>query len=174
MASRWGIITKLELCQILKTKGIKAFFLSELEAMASRWIPSRSKVQDWLLPKLIQLLTIMQIICLVIFIFIIFPVHNRNLMEVSNYLSPGLAFFIKASDYNKIPALVSMVFLNVCLIYCTWMERPKESLFKPIEKPSFDYWKWKEQKAGRCLLYWLLIIGSVSYDLKIRILKVLW
>ena len=162
MASRWGIITKPTLCQILKTKGIKAFFLSELEAMASRWIPSRSKVQDWILPKIIKFLTILQIICLVIFVLINMPFHKLNMTEVSNYLSPGLAFFIKESDYHKIPALVSMAFINACLIYCTWMERPKEAFFQPIEKPNFDYWKWREQKAGRCLLWWLLIIGSVS------------
>ena len=115
---------------------------------------SRSKVKNWILSKLIQLLTIIQIICLVIFVFASFPFPSTLLpymSEVSYYLSPYLCFFLEESERKKIPTLASMVFVNICLIYCTWME-----------KPSFDYWQWRVEKTGRGLLVWLIIIGLVS------------
>ena len=107
----------------------------------------------------LKVLTIIQIISLVIFGLINFLIglrFNRDgstvLPQVSYYISPYLHFFLDESEYNKIPALVSIVFVNVCLIYCTWME-----------KTSFDYWKLRQEKMGRCLLSWLNIAGLVSY-----------
>ena len=125
--------------------------------MASRWIPSRSKIQDWILSKLIQFLTILQIISLFITGLSI-PLAYANFdgswvlpPQVSFYFSPYLRIFLEESEYNRIPAFPSIVFVNVCLIYCTW-----------IEKTSFDYWKQREEKTGRCLLFWLNISGLVS------------
>ena len=127
--------------------------------MVLTWIPSRSKIQNWILSKLIQFLTVLQIISLIITGLLNFPTYYRVnlddgswvLPQVSYYLSPYLRFFLEESDYNKIPALPSILFVNGCLIYCTWMK-----------KTSFNYWKLKEEKIGRCLLSWINISGLVS------------
>ena len=114
---------------------------------------SRSKVQNWIFSKSIQLLTIIQVICLVIFVLstFLFPSALLTYMpKVTYYLSPYLSFFLKESEHKKIPALASIVFINICVIYCTWME-----------KTSFDYWKWRQQMTGRLLLFCLSMIGTV-------------
>ena len=136
--------------------------------MASRWIPSRSKIQNWILSKLIQFLTILLIISLIVTGLINFPFalnaranHDGSwvLPQVSYYISPYLHFFLDESQYNKIPAFASILFVNGCLIYCTWME-----------KTSFDYWKQWHEKTGRCLLSWLNFSGLVS-DLMYNTIK---
>ena len=53
--------------------------------------------------------------------------------------------------FNKIPASVFVIFVNVCLVSFIWME-----------KLSFDYWKWREEKTGRFLVFFLNIFGTVS------------
>ena len=130
------------------------------------WIPSRSKIQNWILPKLIQFLTILQIISLIITGLLNFPTPHRVnldgswvLPQVSYYLSPYLRFFLEESVYNKVPAWASIIFVNGCLIYCTWME-----------KTSFDYWKQRDEKTGRYLLSWLYLSGLVS-DLMYNTIK---
>ena len=69
--------------------------------------------------------------------------------EVSYYLCWCIRF-LKESEHKKY-ALASIIVVNVCLIYCTWMK-----------KPSFEYWKWREEKTGRVLLEWLNVTGLVS------------
>ena len=120
---------------------------------------SRSKVQNWIFSKSIQLLTIIQLICLVIFVLSTLPTY---MPKVSYYFSPYLSFFLKESEHKKIPALASIVFINICLIYYTWME-----------KTSFDYWKWREEMTGGFLLMLLNIIGTVSNDLKVSYIHAL-
>ena len=73
--------------------------------------------------------------------------------EASYYLCLYLFWFIKESEYKNY-ALASIIVVNFCLIYYTWME-----------KSSFDYWKWREEKTGRGLLTWLNITGLVSTKL---------
>ena len=59
--------------------------------------------------------------------------------------------------FNKIPASVFVIFVNFCLVSCIWME-----------KLSFDYWKWREEKTGRFLVFFLNIFGTVSWDIKFK------
>ena len=111
----------------IKPRGTLSLFQNQKE-MALNWIPSRSKIQTWILPKLIQFLTILQIISLIIMGSLNFPTLYRVNLEdgswvlpqVSYYLSPYFRFFLEESEYNKILALVSILLLNVCLVYCTW------------------------------------------------------
>merc|ERR1712110_910850 len=136
------------------------------EAMALR-----SKIQDWIISKLIQFFTLIQIICLIIMGLInivklvnhydVVTNNRLRLPEASYYLCLYLIWFMKKSDLVETGegskgiepgiityALASIIFVNVCLIYCTWME-----------KPSFEYWKWRQEKTGRVLLEWLNITG---------------
>ena len=121
----------------------------EIESFSSKAMASRSKVQNWIFSKSIQLLTIIQLICLVIFVLSTLPTYMPKVSYY--YFSPYLSFFLKESEHKKIPALASIVFVNICVIYCTWME-----------KTSFDYWKQWHEKTGRCLLSWLNFSGLVS------------
>ena len=116
----------------------------------------RSKIQNWILSKLIQFSTFIQIIFLIITGFVnvgnVFNYYDADgitMPEASYYLCWYIRF-LKESEYKKY-ALASIIVVNVCLIYCTWME-----------KPSFEYWKWREEKTGRGLLVWLYITGLVS------------
>ena len=128
---------------------------NSLEAMALG-----SKIQNWILSKLIQFLTILQIICLIIMGLVNFVtvmnyfgasgVRRVTMPEASYYLCLYLFWFLKESEYKNY-ALASIIFVNVCLIYCIWMG-----------KSSFDYWKMREEKTGRCSLVWLYITGLVS------------
>ena len=131
----------------------------------------RSMIQDWILSKLIQFLTIIQIICLIIMglinivkVVTYYDADRLRLPEASHYLCLYLIWFLKKSDLVETGkrskgiepgintyALASIIVVNVCLIYCTWMK-----------KPSFEYWKWREEKTGRVLLEWLNITGLVS------------
>jgi hypothetical protein len=80
-------------------------------------------------------------------------VKRVTMPEASYYLCLYLFWFIKESEYKNY-ALASIIFVNVCLIYCIWMG-----------KSSFDYWKMREEKTGRCSLVWLYITGLVSTKL---------
>ena len=119
----------------------------------------RSKIQNWILSKLIQFSTFIQIICLIIMGFVnvgnVFNYYDagRITMPEASYYLCWYIRFLKESEYKNY-ALASIIVVNVCLIYCTWME-----------KPSFDYWKWREEKTGRGLLVWLNITGLVSTKL---------
>ena len=106
----------------IKPRGTLSLFQNQKE-MALNWIPSRSKIQTWILPKLIQFLTILQIISLIITGLLNFPTPHRVnldgswvLPQVSYYLSPYMRFFLEESVYNKVPALDSIIFVNGCLI----------------------------------------------------------
>ena len=122
-----------------------------------------SKMQNGILSKLIQFLTtIIQIICLIIMLVNFVTVMNYfgasgvkrvTMPEASYYLCLYLFWFLKESEYKNY-ALASIIFVNVCLIYCIWMG-----------KSSFDYWKWRQEKTGRCSLVWLYITGLVSTKL---------
>ena len=122
-----------------------------------------SKMQNGILSKLIQFLTtIIQIICLIIMLVNFVTVMNYfgasgvkrvTMPEASYYLCLYLFWFLKESEYKNY-ALASIIFVNVCLIYCIWMG-----------KSSFDYWKWRQEKTGRCSLVWLYITGQVSTKL---------
>ena len=119
-----------------------------------------SKIQNWILSKVIQFLSIIQIICLIIMGLVNFVtvmnyfgasgVRRVTMPEASYYLCLYLFWFLKESEYKNY-ALASIIFVNVCLIYCIWMG-----------KSSFDYWKMREEKTGRCSLVWLYITGLVS------------
>ena len=122
-----------------------------------------SKIQNWILSKVIQFLSIIQIICLIIMGLVNFVtvmnyfgasgVRRVTMPEASYYLCLYLFWFLKESEYKNY-ALASIIFVNVCLIYCIWMG-----------KSSFDYWKMREEKTGRCSLVWLYITGLVSTKL---------
>ena len=75
---------------------------------------------------------------------------GRITMPEASYYLCWYIRFLKESEHKNY-ALASIIVVNVCLIYCTWME-----------KPSFDYWQWRVEKTGRGLLVWLIIIGLVS------------
>ena len=118
-----------------------------------------SKIQNWILSKLIQFSTFIQIICLIVMGFVnvgnVFNYYEggRIIMPEASYYLCWFIRFLKESEHKNY-ALASIIVVNICLIYCTWME-----------KPSFDYWKWREEKTGRGLLVWLYITGLVSTKL---------
>ena len=82
-------------------------------------------------------------------VFNYYDADGITMPEASYYLCWYIRF-LKESEYKKY-ALASIIVVNICLIYCTWME-----------KPSFEYWKWRQEKTGRVLLEWLNITGFVS------------
>ena len=105
------------------------------QTMASKWIPSRSKIQNWILCLFIKVLTTIQIAFLaVVFLFLFSFVYEDPF--------PVLG----------IPALGSTFFMSICLVSCILME-----------KVSLDYWKWKEEKTGRVLFQLCYVIGMVRY-----------
>ena len=115
-----------------------------------------SKIQNWILSKLIQFSTFIQIICLIVMGFVnvgnVFNYYEggRIIMPEASYYLCWFIRFLKESEHKNY-ALASIIVVNVCLIYWTWME-----------KPSFEYWKWRQEKTGRVLLEWLNITGFVS------------
>ena len=119
--------------KILEQKEIIESFSSQ--TMASQWIPLRSKIQNWILCLLIQVLATIQIAFLaVVFLFLFSFVYEDPF--------PVLG----------IPALGSIFFMSICLVSCILME-----------KVSLDYWKWKEEKTGRVLFQLCYVIGMVRY-----------
>ena len=103
--------------------------------MASKWIPSRSKIQNWILCLFIQILTIIQIAFLAVAFLILFGFNYEDPF-------PTLGF----------SALGSVFFMSICLVSCILME-----------KVSLDYWKWKEEKTGRFLFQSCYVFGMVRY-----------
>ena len=94
-----------------------------LKAMALR-----SKIQNWILSKIIQFSTFIQIICLIIMGFVnvgnVFNYYEggRITMPEASYYLCWFIRFLKESEH-KTYALASIIVVNVCLIYCTWMEK---------------------------------------------------
>ena len=103
--------------------------------MASKWIPLRSKIQNWILCLLIQVLTTIQIAFLALVFLFLFGFVYEDPFPVLG-----------------IPALGSTFFMSICLVSCILME-----------KVSLDYWKWKEEKTGRVLFQLCYVIGMVRY-----------
>ena len=101
--------------------------------MPYKWIPSRSKIENWILSKFIQILTIVQIFILAF-----------GLLILINNDGPYIT--------NRIPVLVPFSFISIGLVSCILME-----------KVSLDYWKWKEEKAGKVLFQLCYVIGMVRY-----------
>ena len=112
-----------------KNQVIKAFLSG---AMAYKWIPSRSRIQNWIYSKFIQILSILQIFALVLGFFI-------------------LACFDGPYITAQIPALVPIFIMSFGLVSCILME-----------KVTLDYWKWKEEKIGRFLFGLCASISLVS------------
>ena len=143
-----------------KQKGTLSLFQNKQKKNGLEAMALGSKIQNWILSKLIQFLTVIQIICLIIVGLVNFVtvmnyyggsgVKRVTMPEASYYLCLYLFWFLKESEYKNY-VLASIIFVNVCLMYCIWME-----------KSSFDYWKMREEKTGRCSLVWLYITGLVS------------
>ena len=101
-------------------------------AMSYKWIPSRSKIENWILSKFIQILTIIQIFVLAF-----------GLLILINNDGPYIT--------NRIPVLVPFSFISIGLVSCILMR-----------KVTLNYWKWKEEKTGRFLFKLCSFISVVS------------
>ena len=119
--------------KILEQQEIIESFSSQ--TMASKWIPLRSKIQNWILCLLIQVLTTIQIAFLALVFLFLFSFVYEDPFPVLG-----------------IPALGSICFMSICLVSCILME-----------KVSLNYWKWKEEKTGRVLFQLCYVIGMVRY-----------
>ena len=100
--------------------------------MPYKWIPSRSKIENWILSKFIQILTIVQIFILAF-----------GLLILINNDGPYIT--------NRIPVLVPFSFISIGLVSCILMK-----------KVTLKYWKWKEEKIGRFLFRLCSFISVVS------------
>ena len=108
---------------------IKAFSSG---AMAYEWITSRSRIQNWIYSKFIQIITIFQIFALVLGFFV-------------------LACFDGPYITARIPALVPIFIMSFGLVSCILME-----------KVTLDYWKRKEEKIGQFLFGLCASVSLVS------------
>ena len=109
--------------------------------MAYKWIPSRSKIENWILSKFIQILTIIQIFVLAF-----------GLLILINNDGPYIT--------NRIPVLVPFSFISIGLVSCILMG-----------KVTLNYWKWKEEKTGRFLFRlcsFISVVSSLIFSITLR------
>ena len=89
-------------------------------------------IENWILSKFIQILTIIQIFVLAF-----------GLLILINNDGPYIT--------NRIPVLVPFSFISIGLVSCILMR-----------KVTLKYWKWKEEKIGRFLFRLCSFISVVS------------